>query len=622
MLEPSTRALFVDAFRPPTGHTVDLAVGTTYTLSLRMLLLPPLAMAAHDREADVLDDDAELDEPARGAGSAPTDTLALLEAVRRYADRTTVYCHTSGISSPGRYPRLLTFAEDCVVQALPRTPGHIFHPKVWALRFRKDEDVVHRLVVCSRNLTEDTSWDTLLVLDEGEPGQGIPGAPAADFVNALPTLAVGAVAQGRPEQASDLAATLQHASFELPPPFTDGRLLPLGLRPGQAAWPMPIRPDRSVVISPFLDIPTLGRIAGRHAPVIVSRPETYDLVGSRALAHTTTKVLNPYAEAEVAADQRTAPTARHGEARTGLHAKVLIWDQGRTGHVLTGSANATHAAFHGNVEFGVLLSGPGRSCGVEALLPDEEATRDRVTFGHVLQDHAVTEPEPQEDPTEVLRREVELHHEALLLAAPRLTCQRDDDGYAVTLTFERPVPAGPGTTRVRLVSRPRTERQDPDHARWHGVPLLQLTPYLEVFTLLSTDADEDLTVVSVLKADLLGAPDDRSAEVLRSYLDSEESLVRYLRFLLDVADEGSFWDDLESRDVEQGAGPAPRASFEDLAILEPLLRAAADGSEALDRVHALLRDLGVGPDDAGAVPAEFLQLWQSVWDASKEGRDV
>ncbi|MFB9732373.1 phospholipase D family protein [Ornithinimicrobium kibberense] len=590
-----------------------MAVGTTYTLNLRMLFLPPLAMAAHDREVELLDGTDEADH-------AQVDTLALLESVRRYADRTTVYCHASGIGSPGTYPRLLTFAEDCVVQVFTPTPGHIFHPKVWALRFRRDAELVHRLVVCSRNLTDDSSWDTLLVLDEGERGTGIPGAPAADFVRALPGMAAGPIAENRPEQAHDLASSLSDVWFQLPKPFTSGELRPLGLRPAPPTWPMPARADRAVVISPFLDVPTSARIAARTTPVLVSREETYALVGARAVQHTSVKVLSPHAEGEIDGDLGSE-RVRPSEVRTGLHAKVLVWDEGHTGHVFTGSANATHAAFNGNVEFGVLLRGPRRTCGVEALLPDGEASRDRITFAHVLQDHEITDPDPGEDLALEAEREAELHHEALLQAGPRLLCEQEDEGrYAVSLRFTRPFPAGPGPTRVRLVSRPRTDAAPPDRARWEGVQLMQLTPYLEIVTHVPVPGQDDLEVASVLKAELVDAPEDRAAQVLRSYLGSEESIVRYLRFLLDEAEIGSVWDDLELEDPAGEGRRGPSGTFEDLAILEPLLRAAADGSETLDRVEALLRDLGAGPERPNVVPEEFLDLWQAVWRASQERR--
>ena len=38
MLEPTNRLMLVDALRPPEGHTLDVAVGTTFTLDLDALL--------------------------------------------------------------------------------------------------------------------------------------------------------------------------------------------------------------------------------------------------------------------------------------------------------------------------------------------------------------------------------------------------------------------------------------------------------------------------------------------------------------------------------------------------------------------------------------------------------
>jgi len=382
---------------------------------------------------------------------------------------------------------------------------------------------------------------------------------------------------------------------------------------------MPEHADRAVVISPFLHIPTTTRIKARKAPVLVSREETYDLVGASAVRHTQVKVLSPHAEAELAAGSDPAPT-RPGEVRTGLHAKVLVWDDGPTGHVFTGSANATHAAFHGNIEFGVLLAGPRRTCGVEALLPDGEPSRDRITFGNILQDHTIPNPEPGEDPMLEAEREAALHHEGLLRAGPRLTCEEDEGRYAVSLAFARPLPTSPGTTRVRLISRPRTDRLPPDDALWRGVHLTQLTPYLEVATQVLVHGDDDLEILSVIKAELVDAPEERASEVLRSYLGSEESIVRYLRFLLDDVDAGSVWDDLRLTEVNDADPRRQAPTFEDLSILEPLLRAAADGSEALDRVEAWLRDLGIRPEEPGGAPAGFLGRWQPAWRAAGERR--
>ena len=77
--------MLTDALRPPAGYRVDVAVGTTYSLNLTALLLAPLSFALFDQgSADEL-----------GA----VDPIRLLEAVRRYADRTTVFCKRAASTS-------------------------------------------------------------------------------------------------------------------------------------------------------------------------------------------------------------------------------------------------------------------------------------------------------------------------------------------------------------------------------------------------------------------------------------------------------------------------------------------------------------------------------------------
>ena len=45
MLAPDNRTLLLDVLRPPAGHTLDRAIGTTFTLDLSTALIVPLAFA-------------------------------------------------------------------------------------------------------------------------------------------------------------------------------------------------------------------------------------------------------------------------------------------------------------------------------------------------------------------------------------------------------------------------------------------------------------------------------------------------------------------------------------------------------------------------------------------------
>ena len=175
MLEPEDRSLLFDALRPPPGYQLDVAVGTTYSLDLLALATVPVAFTLFDiRDRD------------REDGESP---LALVEALRRSADRLALFCQEDRISVPEEYRPFFAYLEESVVPVRPPARGS-FHPKVWALRFTsQDEPVRYRLLVMTRNLTFDRSWDTMLALD-GElvkrKNAFAANHPLGDFFQSLP----------------------------------------------------------------------------------------------------------------------------------------------------------------------------------------------------------------------------------------------------------------------------------------------------------------------------------------------------------------------------------------------------------------------------------------------------
>ena len=128
-LAPEARVLLTEALRPLPGYRVELAVGTTYSLELTALLLAPLSFAVFDQ--------------ANSGDINAIDPIRLLEAVRRHAEHTTVFCQAGGIHVPSNYRSILTFTEDSIMEVMPVHEGAIFHPKVWALRFINQDG--HRL---------------------------------------------------------------------------------------------------------------------------------------------------------------------------------------------------------------------------------------------------------------------------------------------------------------------------------------------------------------------------------------------------------------------------------------------------------------------------------------------
>ena len=87
----------------------------------------------------------------------------------------------------------------------------------------------YRLVVLSRNLTADRSWDTILWMD-GRRGESNNDSsePLADFVGALPGSVVTPLASGRQAILAELAEELRGVEWELPSGVREARFHPIG----------------------------------------------------------------------------------------------------------------------------------------------------------------------------------------------------------------------------------------------------------------------------------------------------------------------------------------------------------------------------------------------------------
>ena len=212
LLAPDNRALLLDALRPPAGHLLDHAVATTFTLDLETALMVPLAFAGF-----------QFDEQP--------DPIEVMESLRGMSERFDVF-HQAGAISSGTWPSdLLALLEDVVHGVRQPRPGHIFHPKVWVLRFADKSGQPHfRLLVLSRNLTNDRSWDTLLWLD-GQVGEQRKesNAPLTRFINALSGLTVTHLPQARQAKLAALAEELSWVNWERPDGVREVRFHPIGL---------------------------------------------------------------------------------------------------------------------------------------------------------------------------------------------------------------------------------------------------------------------------------------------------------------------------------------------------------------------------------------------------------
>lgn len=584
MLEPNDRMMLHDILRPPNDHVLEVAVGTTYSLDLISLLSAPVAFALFDIDAS---------EIARDTGS-----LEVLESVRRYADRITVFTMGGQIRVPSTYQSVLSYLEGSVIEVRRPAPSRVFHPKIWALRYRDKSsgDQHHRLVILSRNLTYDASWDISAVLDEsdGDNKGSKCAAPASDFLRALPSTAATDLTPDRKRQVMDLAASIRSARFEIPPPFHRVSLKPLG--PQFPELEIPPTCDRALVISPFLSVDTVsswGR-STRHLTLVSRQDELDRLPESTVPADTF--VLSPY----------VSPQEEEPNALSGLHAKVYVADSGKTSTWWLGSANATHAAFHGNAEFLLELQGSTSSVGVKRLL---EARKGETALIALLEPYLRNEDATVEESDDRISREDEalmgIVDSGIVLTIGSERTEGGQATYPVTLTchaelapdlvaFMRPIALRGSDRALEFRGQPLT---------WERVSLTSVSPFVVV-----TIKGEN-TIERVVLATIEGDPPRRRDAILAQLIATQEGFLRYLLLLLsDGAMDTSLVSALTPQ-LEQNNKQREQRVF-DLPLLESMLRGLSRNPSDLNRVRELLVNLRSTPEGRDLVPVAFDELWE------------
>jgi hypothetical protein len=604
MLEPHTRTLLFDILRPPDDHSLDFGIATTYTLDLLALLTAPVAFSLFEA-----DDHREL---------LKLNSLTLLESLRRYADRLTVFTQAGQIALPkAQFPQF-EFLERVVVECRSRVPRARFHPKVWLLRFLGPADSVrYRLACLSRNLTFDRCWDTVLTLEGAltERRNAIAANhPLADLVAALPDLCVRPVETLVQERVARFESELRRVAFELPEGFEDYRFHSLGLE-AKRSLPFDHVAGRMLAVSPFVSDQGLKRIfRGRNGSLLVSREESLSDETCHAPEIERYYIMHDVVQTEESPEtEDEPPTAR------GLHAKCYIAEEGWKAHIWTGSANATAAAFNGNVEFLVELVGSKAKFGIDSLFENEKG---KTSFGDMLEEfRQPEEPTLTDDDERAFSGAVD-EVRAAFVGNIRATVTPEGAGYLLNVTTSRDirVPAGVAVAcwPVTLGAGHSRSLSSGPVSQSFPVAFESITSFI-AFRVTQEAARGVLEDTFVLNVPLTGAPADRRDRLLRAVIQDRDRFVRYLLLLL--ADEG-FELAEQMAIVDRAPGDTANSSRGDEAggLLESFLRTLDRDPARLDHIARLVDDLRTQPDAAQLLPEGFDEVWGPIWSARQRGR--
>ena len=601
MLDPDSRSLYTSALTPPPGMIFEEAIAATFSMDPVLLLEAPLHLAL-----------------MTGATMSESDPLSIpiLQAVRSYSERITVYVQKGRIQVPRNRPTpLFGLLEEMIVEVnSPR--GGVFHPKMWAIRFCGPDkgNAMIRLLILTRNMTASRSWDLSLRLEGTivEDKEKVVNEPLAHFFRTLPKLAPTRVNHARRKQSIRFSEYIHKVEWELPDGFDELAFYLPGTK--KFDWHPP-ESDRMAVISPFCSDEVLRKLAGRtkSAEVLISTPELMvglqeDTVGCFSQCWH----LDEAAETEEGEeDEKTerAPSA-------GLHAKAYLFEtaRGRT-HLVTGSANATSAALldsNKNVEILVGLEGKrDKVGGINELLHKDGLGKYLVQFKYDGEESADTDTKRQE-------AERCIEGARLMLAEARLSlkCHKDssdnDNLWTLILVGEIPRLEGIQTATawpitVKEGSGASILGNNSGQINLGEFSTSSVTG-LVAFELKSRH-HPDPSVRFVMNLPIEGMSGERNSAILETVIRNQDGgFIKYLLLLLGDAAKNS--------DVAQGSGSgfdkwlSLLSSGEEAPLLEEMVRAYSKYPDKLREISHVVCELSYRDNANEVVPEKFLKLWE------------
>ena len=606
MIRPDVDRLdYGELLCPPPGYSLKTAVGTTYALNLEVLLGVPLALASHGLMSETDHDNG----------------IMLLDAIRKYTSRISVFCEAGNIAVPAEARQVLAFLEDSINQVVPKK-GASFHPKVWVAEYQPDESKeksIYRVIVLSRNLTFDRSWDLAVMLEGQQTGSIVEAnQPLIAFINYLSSHQKRSPHR---KAVQALAEQLERVAFK---PQLKGRkyfynyeFLPLGISDLYSTKELMEQTSHNItIISPFISKKAVEQfkscLLSKSKMTLISRREELNKLGGNAMEgiecwHLKDMIIDGEGMLEDDELERS---------KQDIHAKLYLKTKDSWSQLWIGSANCTDSALglkgpnQDNVEFMLKLDCYFRELHgamlLKALMGEKEEENPFERWQWDGQEVVPDDPKETEA-KKLLNQIIRVPVKAIVTPS-----DKTDDQFSIALSFLK-------------------ELQIPDHLTVEIAPLMlpnlaaplekaisfdgvRLSNLCLLYSIWIQWAEGSLSFV--LKIPTEGIPAHRDDAIFKSIIGNREGFFQYVAFLLG---DDAVLTLAELLNKESSSPYSIRYIHEYRPILfEKMLKAAAQHPERLYELKSIMEALTGAKDDSGVdiIPDEFIQLFNTFEQAS------
>ena len=588
MLNPKNNRLnYGSILSPPNNYHLDFAIGTTYSLDLDALVGSSISLGLSQETDSTL-----MENP-----------IFLLEALRGTSDKLALFCENGRIHLPNKPTSLYILLEDMIFQVNnPKFDSndndYSFHPKFWFLRFIDDEgSVMYRLVVLSRNLTFDRSWDITFTMDGFLEDKKIDkNKPISKFIESLINYSTN---ESKTYKMRKIVEELDFIQFDLDSKiFDDFDFIVNGI--GEKQFSMQENAvctekwDELFIMSPFLSTTVIRDFNNRQNKdskgILITRANSLGKLNSVDCSNFEVyRLRDELIDGESAISGETRNMLTHD-----IHAKIYLIEYDENVELYLGSLNASHNALFGNIEFMIKLKAKKNKFNMVNLMEDifngEKGGKDcpfqLVDIENII--YESVDPEGQNLDL-IIKRIIKLNIKANVTS--------NGDLYDINLTVDNFDENKFKDYEINI--KPLLSGQNVKFSKNMTFEKISKIDISEFFKL--TICDKEHTKRALIKIPISGMPENRQNEVISSIIDDETAFVKYVAFLL-----GDDYVLIPSNPGYDGNSNDPKGIGQlKPELYEKMLRVAQSNPKKLENVGFLIRTLS--NDDV--IPEGFEELY-------------
>jgi hypothetical protein len=595
MLNPNNDRLdYGQIIAPPVDYKLDFAIGTTYSLDLDALVGACIALGlAEETDSDLM-----------------KNPICLLEALRATGDKIALFCEGGQIHLPNNVTSLYILLEKMVFtvetaqkRGLARYPS--FHPKFWLVKYVNNEgEVLYRVVVLSRNLTFDRSWDVSFCMEGRKVAKRTAkNNPVIDFISYLINqLTDTENASDKQAKMQALAQELKNVKFDLDSKeFYDFDFIPVGINNKYSSEQAPFYNlfedsfHEVMIMSPFLSKSVIEDFNERNKNIeysehmlITRASELGKLKPADCSNFDIYTMKDAVVDGESLISEENASTQKQD-----IHAKIYMVRKYSDSYLYLGSLNASHNALNGNIEFMVKLWSKNRYLNLSKLkasiFGEDEA---ECPFQSANLSNA--QEEEADEKTQML--------DSIIKAINRLEAsaiiKENGDRFDINLSFEH-FESEYDITVSPLLSNKTAPLSE--SIIFSSMELTQLSEFYKISVY-----DDNKSVSRVIMIPTENMPADREKAVVSSVVNDKSCFCRYIAFLLGDNMVISALESDNSANETNGTGKTSKP-IQLPALYEKMLKTAATAPERFKEIEYLIKSVS----GDGVIPEGFEELYNT-----------